>query len=90
MKRKEEKQKKDPLYVYFIENHIISEPALIFFSKNYKEAGELKSVEQNLFEHNTSFRYTIYRFSIYTSKIDPNQNSIEIGIILENRVRKKI
>ena len=87
-KEKEKKEKKDPLFVYFIENHILSEPANLLLSKNYLEAGELQSVEQNKFEYNHNFKYTIYRFTIYTSKIGEKQKTIEIGIKLENSAGK--
>ena len=66
----EKKEKKDFQYVYFIENHIESEASDISLSENYNEVGELEVADQNIYEPDKNYKYTIYRFKIYNSKLD--------------------
>lgn len=82
---------KDFKYVYFIENHNISEKVKIYFSKYYyPEADELLNIFQNVYEYtNNKFLYTIYRFKIYPSNILSKQKQnikkkFDVKIKLEN------
>ena len=61
--------KKDFLYVYFIENHINTEKSNILLSKNNKGDGELESIEEKIHPSYKNFKYIIYRFKAYISKI---------------------
>ena len=76
MENQNPEEKKDYQYVYFIENHLHSEPATIDFSQKYVETGELEPAEQKLYEHDQNFRYTIYRFKLFNSKIEPKKKKL--------------
>jgi len=90
MENQNPEEKKDYQYVYFIENHLHSEPATIDFSQKYVETGELEPAEQKLYEHDQNFRYTIYRFKLFNSKIEPKKKkTLEIIIQLEDKDEKK-
>ena len=63
------KKNKDFQYIYFIENHIISETSNIIVSHHYAETIELEIVEDKIHEYYKNFKYIIYRFKIFTSKL---------------------
>ena len=82
------KSQKDFQYIYFIENHIITENAKIFLSKSNKEDVELEPVEEKLHESYNNFKYIIYRFKAFTSKIYKklkDKNYFEIKFRLKNK-----
>ena len=83
----DQKQKKDFQFVYFIENHIMTEPAIIVLARNYNEVEELEVVEEKEYGPNSKYKYRIYRLKILTLKIDKKAkyNNLEIKIKLENK-----
>ena len=85
------RQERDFEYVYFIENHEVSEKVQIDFSKKYSEANELIEVFQNEYKlnENLTYKYSIYRFNFYPSKMNQKEAKKEIIIKLENKNRNK-
>ena len=80
------RQERDFEYIYFIENHEVSEKVQIDFSKKYSEANELIEVFQNEYKlnENLTYKYSIYRFNFYPSKMNQKEAKKEIIIKLEN------
>ena len=74
---KKEEEKREFQYVYFIENHLLSSKVnLELQPKNDEEAGDLQSVKQEYFnQNNMKFIYSIFRFTIFSSKIKENRNN---------------
>ena len=58
--------------IFFIESHPLEEPVQILLSEKNDEAGELKAVlaKEHALDKRLKFKYTIYNFEIYPSKIN--------------------
>ena len=64
-----ENNNKDYQYIYFIENHLFSSAVIISLLKTSNEVEDLEKAKQDLVEEDKQFKYTLYRFKIYKSKL---------------------
>ena len=82
-----ENNNKDYQYVYFIENHLMSLAAEISLLKTSNEAEDLEKAKQDVVEEDKNFKYTLYRFKIYKSKLEDKlkqKKQLEFTIILKD------
>ena len=79
-KEQGQKQKRDFISIFFIENHIQTENVNIRLSENNKEAYEFNSVQTKEIESNPNYKYIIYTFKINNSEVKGKKLDIKLKI----------
>ena len=82
-------QNKDHIYVYFIENHIETSPSKVHISSDYTYGELTEEKKEKKFINREQYIITLYRFTIYLSKIkERKKDKLEVKIELESGGKK--